>query len=72
MPVRDYTNRPEVVKAVENARATILACWDEWEQGAGEAAQQAQCDDAWFDFIQAQLDAVLYGMLDELPQLSER
>ncbi len=67
--VRDYTARPDIVAAVENARDTIIGCWNEWEQDAGEEAQQAQDNDAWFNAMNAQLECVLYGMLDQIRSL---
>jgi hypothetical protein len=68
--VRDYSKDEAIVAAVEDARETILCCWDDWEQEAGEDAQNQQSNDAWFDAMNAQIDCVLYGMLDQIPALS--
>lgn len=65
--VRDYSRRPDVVRAVEDARDTIVRCWDEWEEDAGRAAQREQENEAWFRCMNAQLECVLYGMLDQIP-----
>jgi hypothetical protein len=67
MKVRDYSQNPVVVKAVEDARNTIIACWTEWDADASEAAQIEQDNEAWFSAMNAQLDCVLYGMLDDIP-----
>jgi hypothetical protein len=67
--VRDYQKRRDIVKAVQDARDTIIACWSEWDGEASQDAQSAQNNEAWFDCMNAQLDCVLYGMLDQISTL---
>ena len=64
MSVRDYSSHSEIVAAIEKARDTIIGCWDEWEMFAG---QEEYDGGSWFDSMNAQLDCVLFGMLDEIP-----
>jgi hypothetical protein len=54
----------------EDARDTIINCWEQWERGAGEEEARAG-GDAWFDFMNSQIESVLYGMLDRLPDIRE-
>ena len=67
--VRDYTLRPDIVQAVEDAGDTILCCWDDWEASASQDAQNEQDNEAWFRGMEAQIEAVLYGMLDQIQRL---
>jgi hypothetical protein len=64
--VRDYTQYQAIMKAVDDAREAIIACWDDWEREAEQEAQREQNNDAWFSFMNAQLDEVLTGMLDNI------
>jgi hypothetical protein len=48
---------------IENAISIILACWDNWDAEAQEAAQQSQDADAWDDSMFDNLEVVLSGVL---------
>jgi hypothetical protein len=62
---------PEAVREkVREASHTILCCWNDWDEIAGQDEQSAQNPDAYFDAMYAQLDTVLLGLLDEV--FSER
>ena len=67
--VRNYTTRPDIQKAVEDARETLLTCWDEWDADAGQDAQREQSNDAWFAAMNAQIDCVLFGLLDQIADI---
>jgi hypothetical protein len=65
--VRDYSNRADIVAAVHEARDTIIAWWDEWDAEAGMDAECKHDNDAWSASMNAQLECVLFGMLDQIP-----
>lgn len=50
---------------VADAVNTIIRGWDENEAEAGQEAQQAQNPDAWLDYMQCQIEAVVGGAVDE-------
>jgi hypothetical protein len=56
----------DVREKVREASHTILCCWKDWDEIAGQDAQQSQSCDAYFDAMYAQLDTVLLGLLDEM------
>lgn len=56
-------NRAEAVGEAVN---TLIRMWPEWEADANQAAQQQQDNDAYFDAMTPQVEAVVGGMLDEV------
>lgn len=49
---------------LRNVGDAIMARWPEWEQYAGQAAQQAQTDDAWLREMHEQLDPVIKDFVE--------
>lgn len=54
-----------VNEIVADAVNTIIRGWDENDAEAGQEAQQAQNPDAWFEYMQCQIEAVVGGAVDE-------
>lgn len=48
---------------VYEAIHTIIHCWSDWEAEANQQAQFHQSNDVWFHELEAQLRAVIEGML---------
>lgn len=64
--IRDYSKRPDIVKAVEHARRLLVGRWEEWSCEADLAAQVEQDAAAWMAHMNPLIEAVLYGMLDKI------
>ncbi len=48
------------------ARDTLIRCWDEWDAEANNEAQNEQDNEAWFNFMECQVETVLRGMAEAL------
>lgn len=48
---------------ISDAMHTVLNCWSEWESYAQDEAQRQQDSEAYDDAMQANLSAVLAGMI---------
>jgi hypothetical protein len=56
---------PDISDNAWDAAHTILCCWGDWDESAGQDAQASQSSDAYLDAMQWQIATVVQGAIEE-------